>query len=195
MKTAIIIHGIDETRSDLMGMPDSPSNSHWFPWLQWKMIRRGILAQTPEMPNPYMPDMNYDEWEKTFEQFKVDENTTLIGHSNGGGFLLKYLSRHPNVRARQLVMIAPWIDVDGEHPTFHKGYELAPNLPSQLDKQKGGVSLLYSTDDMGIITKSVEKIKSVYGDKINYTEFSDKGHFCIGDIGPEFPELLEAIKW
>jgi hypothetical protein len=40
----------------------------------------------------------------------------------------------------------------------------------------------------------VDKLKNVYGDKITYHEFSDKGHFVEGTIGREFPELMDVIS-
>ena len=190
MKNAIIIHGIDETREDFLETPNGPSNFHWFPWGQWEMVKMGILAQTPEMPNPYLADMNYDDWTGVFEQFDVNKDTILIGHSCGGGYLLKYLSLNPNVCAGHLILIAPWIDVEGKHPTFFKDFELDSDFLNRV----GRIDLFYSTDDDDYIIKSVDKIKSVYGDKIIYHEFSDKGHFCMDDIGSTFPEVLEIIK-
>jgi predicted alpha/beta hydrolase family esterase len=88
MKNAIIVHGIDETKNELLEQPNSPSNSHWLPWLQWQLIKNGILCQTPEMPNPYIADMNYDDWAEVFTRNNIDKNTILIGHSAGAGIFL-----------------------------------------------------------------------------------------------------------
>ena len=190
MKNAIILHGLSDTYESLMKEPSSPSNSHWFPWLQWELIKRDIFTQTPEMPKPYMPDINYDAWARVFGQFEINDQTILIGHSCGGGHILKYLSLNPQVRPAHLILVAPWIDVDGDHPTFFKDFDPDVALPNRVDQ----IDLLYSTDDMDIVVKSVDKIKQVYGDKINYHEFANKGHFCLDDIGLTFPELLKIIK-
>ncbi|NMA32599.1 MAG: hypothetical protein GX944_01555 [Alphaproteobacteria bacterium] len=191
MRNAIILHGIAENRQDYTNHPKSPSNLSWFPVVQWEMIKRGILTQTPEMPNPYLPDMNYEEWVKIISRFEINEKTILIGHSCGGGFWLKYLSTNPQIKIDQLILIAPWIDIDHEHPTFFANWEMNKNLTTNCKQ----VDLFYSSDDMDIIIDSVSKIKSVYGGgKINYHEFTDKGHFCHDDIGCNFPELLKVIK-
>src|SRR5687767_10509252 len=71
----------------------SPSNYHWIPWLQKQLLLKGILAQAPEMPTPYAPD--FAAWRETFERIGVDELTTLIGWSAGGGFLVRWLSECP----------------------------------------------------------------------------------------------------
>lgn len=86
MKTAIIIHGMPPKEEYFNAEYPSSSNKHWIPWIQKQLILNGILAQTPEMPEPYDPD--YTKWYSVFEQFTIDGDTQLIGHSCGGGFLL-----------------------------------------------------------------------------------------------------------
>lgn len=68
------------------------SNNHWLPWIQKQLSINGIVAQTPEMPEPFRPD--YDKWKETFEQFTLNDDTILVGHSCGGGFLLRWLSEN-----------------------------------------------------------------------------------------------------
>ncbi|MDR2686079.1 MAG: alpha/beta hydrolase [Rickettsiales bacterium] len=186
---AIILHGIEKDRKTYLELPESDSNLGWYPVAQWELTKRGILTQTPEMPNPYLPDLNYDEWVKTISQFDISHDTILIGHSCGGGFWLKYLSLNPQIKVKRLILVAPWIDIDREHPAFFADWKIDANLSARC----GRIDLFVSSDDMDIILKSVDKIKSVYGDKIEYHEFNDKGHFSWGCIGRTFPELLEII--
>ncbi|MCL2748621.1 MAG: alpha/beta hydrolase [Alphaproteobacteria bacterium] len=190
MKNGIILHGIEENRKDYTGLSESPSNLGWYPIVQWELTKRGILTQTPEMPNPYLPDMNYDEWVAMISRCEINEDTLLIGHSCGAGFWLKYLSLNPQIKVGQLILVAPWIDIEREHPTFFTNWEFDKNLPSRC----GQIDLFVSSDDMNIVLTSVEKIKEVYGDKIKYHEFDDKEHFSWGCIGRDFPELLTVIK-
>ncbi|MDR0741559.1 MAG: alpha/beta hydrolase [Rickettsiales bacterium] len=191
MKNAIILHGIDDAVEDILAMPNSPSNSHWFPWLQWELIKKGILAQTPEMPRPYLKDMNYDEWVGIIEQFQIDKNSILIGHSCGGGFFLKYLSLNPNIKVGQLVLVAPWLDTEQDSPTFFNNLYLDPDLPARV----GQIDVFLSSDDMDIIKMSIDKIKSAYDNIIKYHDMGNKGHFCERDLkSKQFPELLAVIK-
>ncbi len=78
-KKAIIIHGWE-------GSPDG----NWFPLLKEKLIEKGYYVQTPSMPSPDKP--KYEEWKKVIDSLDIDENTILIGHSLGGGFIPRYLS-------------------------------------------------------------------------------------------------------
>ena len=188
MKTAIIIHGMPDKESYFNSESDSQSNSHWLPWLQQQLNINNILTQTPEMPEPYNP--NYEKWENIFKQFKIDENTILIGHSCGGGFLLKYLSEN-NIKINKLILIAPWVNVPKEYDV-----EIFENL--KLDKYLykkviNDIKLFNSTDDYDGVQSSVEYILNNVAN-INKIEFHDKGHFCFGDLGTrKFPELLEEV--
>lgn len=73
MKTAIILHGMPLKEEYYNPESESQSNKHWIPWAQKQLILDNILAQTPEMPEPYYPD--YAKWSKVFEQFGVDKDT------------------------------------------------------------------------------------------------------------------------
>lgn len=189
MKTAIIIHGWDN-RDEFFDMTrPSPSNTHWIPWLQKQLSVKGITTQTPEMPDSYEP--NYEKWKSVFELFPLDQETILIGHSCGGGFLVRWLSEH-EVKVGQVILVAPWLD-----PTRELGAEndfFRFNINSNLSERSAhGITMLYSTDDDIVILQSVETIQVVVAG-IHIKQFSDKGHFILGDMGTnEFPELLEEI--
>lgn len=107
MKTAIILHGMPDKEDYFEPTADAESNCHWLPWLQRQLIVKNILAQTPEMPEPYSP--NYEKWCSVFNQFTVSEETNLIGHSCGGGFLLRWLSENKQ-KVGKVALVAPWID-------------------------------------------------------------------------------------
>lgn len=188
MKNAIIVHGTDETKQDFMDAKTSPTNLHWFPWLHSQLIKNGISVQIPEMPNPYLPDMNYDLWANVFSKLKIDKESILIGHSAGAGFLVKYLSINKNININHLILVAPWLDIEKQHKSFFTNFDLDSNLVNRCKK----IDLFYSTDDENYILTSVDKIINAYNN-INIHKFSDKGHFCKSDIGSEFPELLEII--
>jgi uncharacterized protein len=103
MKTAVIVHGMP-SKEEYLGIATLASHNHWFPWLQRELILNEIFTQAPEMPHPYQP--LYKEWCLIFEQFKVDEDTVLIGHSLGGGFLVRWLSEN-KVKVGKVVLVAP----------------------------------------------------------------------------------------
>lgn len=186
MKTAIIIHGRPEKDEYFDEDFLSPSNSHWLPWLQKQLLINDILAQTPEFPNAYCPV--YEEWKIIFEQFSIDEDTILVGHSRGGGFLVRYLSEN-NISVGTVCLVAPSLMPNPKSENGFSGFEIDPALLERAT----ALHLYYSTDDEPGILESVGAIKAALPDMVVH-EFADKGHFTEEDLGStEFPELLEVI--
>jgi predicted alpha/beta hydrolase family esterase len=185
MKNAVIIHGRPEKEEYFDPVSNSPSNDHWFPWLQKQLLMKGVLAQTPEMPSAYAPD--YDEWKSVFELFKIDEDTILIGHSRGGAFLLRWLSEHPSIRVNKVVLVAPSLE-----PSVSKEFSIF-TLDPQLVERTEGLYVFYSIDDEQDIFESAQMLKSKLPNAV-FKEYTDKGHFTLEDLGTnEFPELLESL--
>lgn len=183
MKTAIILHGMSDSKEEYDG---HEAGHHWIPWLKGELEKQNFLVQTPEMPEPYAPV--YEEWRKTFEQYKLDEETILIGHSCGAGFLVRYMSEN-EVSVGRVILVAPYLDPDGDHIPEFFTFQYKRNLVAQTT----GVTILVSEDDDKDILESVEKIKTECDD-VSVQEFTHQGHFTFDDMGTrEFPELLKII--
>ena len=105
MKNAIIIHGKPGKEEYYSDKYPSASNFQWLPWLQKQLLMRDIFAVTPEMPRPYEPE--YKTWKREFERHEVTSETVLVGHSCGGGFLIRWLSEHPDVKTGKVFLVAP----------------------------------------------------------------------------------------
>lgn len=186
MKNAILIHGRPDKEEYFDDAMPKPHEAHWFPWLKNELEARGIKTSIPVMPRPYEPD--YDAWEEVFETYTLTPETVLVGHSRGGGFLLRYLSEHP-IYVEKVLLIAPSILPNPGVVTGFSEYEIDKNITDRISK----ISLFYSLDDEEGILKSVQKIKE-FLPNITYYEFSDKGHFTEEDLGTKaFPELLKEI--
>jgi len=188
MKTATILHGIcDKNEYFEMDFP-SPSNAHWLPWLQQKFLRDGVLCQCFEMPIPYAPV--YDEWKNVFKSADLNEDSIVVAHSAGCGFILKWLHDHKNTKLSKLVLVAPWLD-----PLASRGDFLKFELKSEIQERIGEIHVLFSDDEpvKGVL-QSKDMIATVYS-KVRLHPFADKGHFCLGQMGtPEFPELWDICK-
>lgn len=186
MKNAILIHGTCDSEEYFNDEYPSLSNSHWFPWLQKQLLIKGIFTQTPEMRDAYDPD--YNKWKKEFERFDVNENSILIGHSCGGGFLLRWLTEN-KVKIDKLILVAPWLDPDRSKTTDYFDFEIDRNLHSRVNK----ILVLVSEDDDSDIIKSVE-IVTKFLPNSELHKFTDKGHFIYGQMKTvEFPELLALV--
>lgn len=185
MKTAIILHGKPSKKEYFNPRSAAQSNKHWLPWIQRQLILREVLAQTPELPEAYEPE--YEKWRRVFEQFEIDDETMLIGHSCGGGFLVRWLSES-KTKVGKVALIAPWLDPDHELNTPFFDFEIDSDL---VDRTRGA-GVFFSADDDEDILISVDRLKKVKG--IHIKEFKDKGHFTLGDMKTEkFPELLEFL--
>lgn len=191
MKHVLLIHGLPNKDEVLGDVWPSPSNAHWFPWVQKQLTRQGILCQTLEMPRSYNPV--YKEQERVLNQMEISEETTLVGHSCGGGFLIRYLSEHTDIKPKKVILVAPWLDLE------HYLKELNPEsdyFDFTIDAhlaERTQLVCMYSTDDDAFILNTVDTIKQEIPN-VEYKVFSDKGHFTEPDLGTkEFPELLSEI--
>lgn len=184
MKNAIILHGRPSKIEYLSGKWPSQSNSHWLPWLQKELILNGILAQTPEIAEPYNP--KYENWAEAIERHTPSPDTTLVGHSCGGGMVVQWLSKNPEAKVGKVILVAPWVDLEKDDwPAFD--FEIDENLVERT----GGLTIFHSTDDVAEIQTSVKELREkLKGAK--YQEFEGKGHFTHHYMPDDtFPELLK----
>jgi len=182
MKKAILIHGYNNKKEFFDETRPSPSNDHWFPWLQKQLLLKEIETQTPEMPRSFDPD--YQQWKDLLEKLNPDEDTVLVEHSCGGGFLIRWLSENKK-KVGKVILVAPWLDpekiIDPEFFNF------------EIDPKISDIVLVYSIDDDSDILESVKFIKNNL-DNVQCVEFKDKGHFVLNSLKTEeFPELLSLI--
>jgi pimeloyl-ACP methyl ester carboxylesterase len=186
MKSAVILHGLYDKSEYYDRKFPSPSNAHWLPWLQRQLQLQDVKADTPEVYLTYKA--SWEEWCREVERFEMDDNTILVGHSMGGGFWVKYLSLHMDLRVGKVVLVAPWLDPDGDETKgFFDDYEMDPKLVSRT----AGITIFNSDNDMGNVLKSVAAIREGIQD-VKYKEFRNYGHFTYGDMKTvEFPELLQ----
>lgn len=185
MNRAIILHGMPskEEYYDIT-LADSQSNSHWLPWLQQQLCQRDILAQTPEMPFPFAPD--YQSWKNQFELLKPDNNTLLVGHSCGGGFIIRWLSENPDIDIAKVVLVAPWLDIEKQAGSLFD-FSINKNIYNQVNL---GIDVLYSTNDHIELKTSLKFIQENINN-IKFHEFINYGHFTLSSMKTcKFPELL-----
>lgn len=186
MKTAIILHGMPPKEEYYDSEVPSPSNNHWLPWLQRQLLLKNILAQTIELPEPYEPV--YEKWCHVFNELKVDEETMLIGHSCGAGFLIRWLSEN-KIKTGKVALVAPYLDPEQTIKSEFFQFQ----IDSTLQTRAQDMIVFYSSDDMQEIITSVSFIKENFP-HLEMKEFSDKGHFTLGEMKTDaFPELLDWL--
>jgi hypothetical protein len=187
MKSAIILHGTCSRKEYYSVEMPSLSNQHWIPWLQKQLLMRDIAAYAPDVPLAFKPD--YEIWRREAERYDIGPETLLIGHSTGGGFWVRWLSEHPDVRVGKVVLVAPWLDPNNIKKTTFFDFEVDPQLVSRTQ----GVTIFNSIDDFQGIHWSVEALRQTVPG-IKYREFEGYGHFCIETMHTQaFPELLAEV--
>ncbi|MBN1916171.1 alpha/beta hydrolase [Candidatus Dojkabacteria bacterium] len=104
-KKCIIIHGCPSSTEQAMNPETRTYDKHWIPWIKRHLLSIGIETETPLMPSSWEPD--YEKFKRTFEGYKVNENTILIGHSCGCAFLVRWLGETKR-KIFKRILIAPW---------------------------------------------------------------------------------------
>lgn len=187
MKNAILLHGLPSKEEYYNPDIPSASNHHWFPWLQKQLLNHDIAAQTPEVPNAWK--VHYPTWKKEFERYEITPETMLVGHSCGGGFIIRWLSENKDAKVGKVVLVAPWLDVDREFTTDFFDFEIDPDLASRT---KGLV--VFNSDNDEESTQKTAKLIREKIKEVKYREFHNYGHFCLKDLKTEkFPELLGGL--
>jgi predicted alpha/beta hydrolase family esterase len=119
----------------------------------------------------------------------LNEETILIGHSSGGGFIVRYLSEN-NIKVGKVVLVAPWIDPEKELDTGMFDFVIDENLALKTS----GITVFNSSNDAKEIQMSVKKITDTVKN-IKIIELQNRGHFTLKHLGTDaFPELLEELE-
>jgi uncharacterized protein len=160
---------------------------------RWRDSIATALVDTHEFMVPAMPNKqnaDYIAWSIWFEKVVpyLRDGAVLIGHSLGGGFLLRYLTENNlPVRISQLHLVAPVVDAIDCPGVGDFVIDVATwsHFASRIE----AVHLWHSSDDTLVPMHHSERFKAVYPEAVLHT-FTDRGHL----LQSEFPELLSVIQ-
>jgi predicted alpha/beta hydrolase family esterase len=196
MKLQIVfIHGGDsfDTKEELYAAlqkrtfdPYSVEQRKWRDWLKEQTSETHDFLYL-QMPNAWSAD--YVAWSIWFEKVipYLRDGVILIGHSLGGGFLLRYLTENKlPVSIAQLHLVAPVVD-DRDCPGVG-GFQIDIAHWSGFKTVPQAVHLWHSSDDTLVPLHHSERFATAYPTAILHT-FTDRGHF----LTESFPELCTAI--
>lgn len=148
----------------------------------------GYQVVAPTMPNG--SNVHYIEWKIMFEKVLavLNDEITIIGHSLGGIFLMKYVSENTiNKKIRKMIVVAPPFDnASGEDLGE---FVLDKNALSVIREKVGALVLFQSKDDMVVPYENALHYKEVIPG-LDMRIFEDKGHFNM----ESFPELVEEVR-
>ncbi len=165
---------------------------------RWNQTLKTDLGEMFEVFMPSMPNKQnakYQEWMIWFErhfQFFLDE-IILIGHSQGGMFLAKYLSENnPSFKIKALCLVGAVFTVtEPINDSKEDGGDFAfdTSRVGELAEKVENICIFHSKDDFVVPYEHALMYQAALPEAQLIT-FEDKNHFLI----PEFPELIEKIK-
>ncbi len=183
MGNVIIIHGCS---SDPEESKEYPENRHWMPWIREKLVAHGIPTATPLLPESWAPD--YERWKAEFEKQEISEETTLIGHSCGCAFLVRWLGDSKR-KIDKLILVAPWkIGTSSEAKKKFYDYPVDETIKQRVNK----IVMFTADNEDPNGKKSLEMFRSALGGTV--IELEKRGHYTGEDMKmEEFPELLAEV--
>ena len=150
-----------------------------------------ITVIAPNMPNKQNAD--YDEWKVWFERYLqlVDKPYGLLGWSQGGYFLAKYLAENeigvPPAAVALVAAPAGLIDdPGGDNPRWE--FDLGA-LDIAL-RQSGTRTFIFHSEDDPLVpfAHALRYHKAL--PSATFLPLTDKGHF----LTPQFPELIDCLR-
>lgn len=186
-RNAIILHGKPKREKFESRQSLNPSDSNWLPWAKHQLTLGGIFTVTPDLPVPYQPV--YNDWARELERHNINEDTTLVGHSAGAGFALKWLNLNAAKRIDNLVLVAPWLD---PHRKYRPEFDMS--FRSNLIRRVGNITVFFSSLDDDQASDSLEIVQRELPDA-KYIDIPKYGHFMLDNNMDtnEFPELIDEL--
>jgi hypothetical protein len=187
IQKCIIIHGCFPDAEKVMDPESGLYDNYWASWIEKELTVKGIEVHVPRMPMPSQPD--YESFKAEFEKLGVDENTVLIGHSCGCGFLTRWLGETKKKIAK-LILVAPW-NVAREDDTHRKvfyDYVIDEGIKERVSE----IVMFTADNESRPGKKSLQILHDALGGEI--IDLPGRGHYLADDMGTaQFPELLDVI--
>lgn len=186
-RNCIIIHGCPSEEEKNLGPESRTYDKHWIPWTKKQLEDRGINTETPLMPEPWHPV--YENFKREFEKYSVDEDTTLIGHSCGCAFLVRWLGETKK-KIDRLILVAPW-KINDEQDEFRENFYTFPIDKSIAERVNKIYFFTSNTEE-----ENGKKSLKMYHDALSGEIISlpNHSHYTLADMGiDKFPELIKEI--
>ncbi len=139
------------------------------------------------MPESWVP--SYEKWKSEFEKKEINEETTLIGHSCGCAFLVRWLGDSKR-KIDKLILVAPWkIGTSSKEKIKFYNYAIDETIKSRVNN----IVMFTADNEAENGKKSLKMFHDALGGTI--IELKGRGHYAGDDEvrTEEFPELLKII--
>lgn len=96
-------------------------NLFWYPYLKKALEKSDYKVWVPNIPDSSTPDLA-QQLEFFFKEFKLDNDTILIGHSSGSPLILSILERI-NTKIKRVILVSGFYkNTIGVHPILQEKY-------------------------------------------------------------------------
>lgn len=188
-KSAVLVYGrFPEFFEDGVRPLDIPecNPNHEGNWMG--DTKKELEKQEFEVYCPVVPEVwkaPYSAWKDEFNKFDINEETTMVGLSQGAGAITRYLAEKKK-SIKKLILVAPARNFpDKEWAEFYN-YEIDEGVKKRIEK---GTTVFYDSKDYEVVVNSVAIYKKELDAKV--IEFPGWGHFSFEK--PKLPELFEEI--
>lgn len=188
-KKAVLLYGrfpeyfSDGSRPDEIPECDPNNEKNWMGWTKKALEQQGFLVICPIIPKVWQAP--YEEWRKAIDKTNVDENTTLVGLSQGAGAVARYVAES-NKKIKKLILVAPARHIPDEAWTGFYDFKIGSDVKKRIIK---GTTAFFDTADWDFILDSVKVYEKELDAKA--VNLPGRGHFSF-EI-PTLPELLDEI--
>ncbi len=168
-------------------------NDFWFPWLKNTLEKSGNRVFAPFLPNADAPDLSV--WSAFLqENYTINENDILIGHSAGAPLILDYLNRYKDTQIKQAILVAGFIN-PLPHYDFNDTTQLK-NMDWQNIRQRCASFVYFNAknDPWGCDDTQAHALHAHLDGKMIIDD--NEGHYGSTTYDapyPEFKRLLEKI--
>lgn len=196
-KQIVVIHGgttfdtygdyVSYLKSKRIKLNDLKKKSDWKNSLE-KELGKNYNVLLPRMPNK--ANARYKEWEIWFKKILplLGKNVVLVGHSLGGIFLAKYLSKNAVSRKiKATFLVAAPFDAEGSNESLADF--VLPESLKRFSSQGGIIFLIHSKDDPIVPFEQLKKYKKALPCTKEII-LDKRGHMN----QEKFPELVREIK-
>lgn len=181
MKNALILHGT-------WGNPEE----NWFRWLEAELVKKDYEVWVPQLPGADEPDIpRYNKY--IFENWELDKDSVLIGHSSGAVAILGILQELPDdIVIEKAILVAGFKDDLGLE-AVKKMMEYQFDWGKIKNRAKKFI-FIHSDNDPRVPLEHAKFLKEKLGGELII--MPGQGHFSISTAGEkykQFPELLNFI--
>lgn len=197
-KQVVFIHG-GEAFSDysvfLERLKEETIDPYAKPAKRWHRALQEDLGDEFEVFTPSMPNSEnakYIEWKIWFEKYLpfLHDGAILIGHSQGGYFLVKYLIENTvPVSIKALYLVAAPFEPDDFGGEDGGDFNFDTTKVGELEHKADRIVIFHSKDDFVVPYSHALKFKEKLP-KAELMLMEDRVHFW----QESFPELIESVK-